>query len=35
MLDYEELDGSLATSSIFHGPLTELPFGLPRTGSAA
>ena len=32
MLDYEELDGSLGTSSIFHGPLTELPFGLPRTG---
>ena len=32
MLDYEELDGSLGTSSIFHGPVTELPFTVPGPG---
>ena len=31
MIDYEELDGSLGTSSIFHGPITDLPFAL-KTG---
>ena len=26
MLDYEELDGSLGTSSIFHSQATDIPF---------